>query len=147
MNIEKLTDELNQIHIDQAKQLSQIANALSSSGETGVLLWLRQQQGDVFAVDIIEHFGLTPGRVANIVKKLESKGYISRQHTFEDLRKSSICLTDSGTVYADELYRQMSSNHKNIINSIGEEKILESMENLKKLIALMDDGMKIAQIK
>ena len=59
MKTEKIAEELNQIQIEQARQLSQLANMFSLNGETGVMLWLNQQQSDIFAIDIIEHFGLS----------------------------------------------------------------------------------------
>ena len=144
MDIQKTVHEMNQIHIDHAKQLTQIANALSSSGESGVLLWLNQQEEDVFATDIIDHFGLTPGRVANIMKKLEDKGYVFRQHPNDDLRRSYIRLTESGRVFAEKLYHQMSENNENIINAFGEEQTLICLQNLRDFIARMDDGMELS---
>ena len=144
MDKQKTIHEMNQIHIDHAKQLTQIANALSSSGESGVLLWLNQQEEDVFATDVIDHFGLTPGRVANIMKKLEDKGYVFRQHPNDDLRRSYIRLTESGRVFAEKLYHQMSENNENIINSFGEEQTLICLQNLRDFIARMDDGMELS---
>lgn len=135
---------MNQIHIDHAKQLTQIANALSSSGESGVLLWLNQQEEDVFATDIIDHFGLTPGRVANIMKKLEDKGYVFRQHPNDDLRRSYIRLTETGRDFAEKLYQQMSENNENIINAYGEEQTLICLQNLRDFIARMDAGMELS---
>lgn len=44
MDIDSMAVELSQMHIDNAKLLTQIANALSMSGEMGVLLWLSQQK-------------------------------------------------------------------------------------------------------
>ena len=144
MDIQKTVHEMNQIHIDHAKQLTQIANALSSSGESGVLLWLNQQEEDVFATDIIDHFGLTPGRVANIMKKMEDKGYVFRQHPNDDLRRSYIRLTETGRDFAEKLYQQMSENNENIINAFGEEQTLICLQNLRDFIARMDDGMELS---
>lgn len=144
MDKQKTVHEMNQIHIDHAKQLTQIANALSSSGESGVLLWLNQQEEDVFATDIIDHFGLTPGRVANIMKKLEDKGYVFRQHPNDDLRRSYIRLTETGRDFAEKLYQQMSENNENIINAFGEEQTLICLQNLRDFIARMDDGMELS---
>lgn len=144
MDIQKTVHEMNQIHIDHAKQLTQIANALSSSGESGVLLWLNQQEEDVFATDIIDHFGLTPGRVANIMKKLEDKGYVFRQHPNDDLRRSYIRLTETGRDFAEKLYQQMSENNENIINAFGEEQTLICLQNLRDFITRMDDGMELS---
>ena len=74
MKTEQIAEELNQIQITHAKAFSRLADMFTLNGETGVLIWLNQQQREVFAIDIIDHFGLTAGRVANIVKKPEQKG-------------------------------------------------------------------------
>lgn len=135
MRTEKIAEELNQIQIEQARQLSQLANMFSLNGETGVMLWLNQQQTDIFAIDIIEHFGLTAGRVANIVKKLEQKGYITREHNIEDLRKSHITLTRSGIDYANEQYSLMNENHMSFIKSLGEEDAGAALRIIKLLLS------------
>ena len=146
MNKEQAAHELNQIHIVYAKQLTQIGNALSSSGEDGVILWLCQQEGDIFAVDIIDHFGLTPGRVAKNKKKLEEKDYISRHHNCNDLRKSCIYLTESGSAYARKLYRRMNDAHLQIIDEMGEENIRIFLYIIKEIIHKIDNGMDISQL-
>ena len=71
-NTDKLAADYTRIHIDKARDIAMLANTFNAGGEDGVLLWLHRQDADspVYAYDICEHFGLTPGRVANIIKKL-----------------------------------------------------------------------------
>lgn len=140
MDIEQLTQELNQLHIDHAKIFSMAANSFASFGETGVMLWLSCQQDEVFAVDIIEHFGITAGRVANIIKKLEERGYLSRKHNYVDLRKSNIRLTESGAAYAAGLYERMNANHLQIIKALGEEDASQALLILKKIITYFENN-------
>ena len=135
MKTEKIAEELNQIQIEQARQLSQLANIFSLNGETGVMLWLNQQRSSIYAIDIIEHFGLTAGRVANIIKKLEQKGYLTREHNIEDLRKSHITLTQSGIDYANEQYSRMHENHMSFIETLGEEDASAALRIIKQLLS------------
>lgn len=134
MKTEQIAEELNQIQITHAKAFSRLADMFTLNGETGVLIWLNQQQRDVFAIDIIDHFGLTAGRVANIVKKLEQKGYLTREHNITDLRKSLIRLTKSGMDYADEQYAQMHGNHIRIVESLGEEEAVTMLRLLNRIL-------------
>ena len=78
MRAEDYAEKLNKLDIEHPQALKRLRMALASGGEEGVLRWLDQRRQDTYAVDIIEHFGLTAGRVANIMKKLEERGYITR---------------------------------------------------------------------
>lgn len=142
-DIDKMAVELSQMHIDDAKLLTQIANALSMNGETGVLLWLSQQKKATYAVDIIKHFGLTPGRVANILKKLEQRQLIDRSEDTGDQRKFRIILTKKGVMYANELYRQMIDGHVRVLEALGHSDASEGLRILKRVIFLVNNGVKL----
>ena len=133
MKTRELADSLTKLHIDVPKQLSQTAQFLSTSGETGVMLWLGQREIATYAIDIVDHFGLTPGRVANIIKKLEERGYIARQQDAEDMRKSAIVLTERGREYAKEQYEALTDSHLALIQRIGEDDALEWLQLLTKV--------------
>lgn len=143
MDVDRLAKELSQMHIDYAKLLTQIANALSINGETGVLLWLNQQEKDIYAIDIIEHFRLTPGRVANILKKLEQRQLIKRQEDGEDQRRSRISLTEKGILRANTLYMQMNAGHAQVLTALGQKDAVEGVRILKRIISLVDDGIEL----
>ena len=138
MNKEELVQEMNKMHIENAKTLTKLSYEFVSSGESGVLLWLREQQDEVFAVDIIDHFGLTPGRVANIVKKLEERGFIERQHSFQDLRKYCIHLTEAGRQQADTLFENMNQRHMQFIETLGEEESIHALNILNKIMPVLE---------
>lgn len=147
MNIEQAAEKLNQFQIEHAGVLSRMANSLEAGGETGVLLWISRQQNEVFAIDVIRHFDLTPGRVANIIKKLEEKGYIERRQNTEDLRKSFIRITETGKQQSDRIYMQMNEKHIQILAALGEEDCSQTMRILHRLISLYENGTEIAPLK
>ena len=76
---------------------------------------------DTYAVDVVEHFGLTPGRVANIIKKLEERNYIERCQDPVDQRRSRILLTEEGRLCADGLYARMNAAHTQVLQALWEE--------------------------
>ena len=121
MNEDTLAQELSQLLVDKTREMLRLSELLSSSGENGVMLWLNQQRGRVYAVDISAHLGLTQGRVANIVKKLEQRGYIARAHNSEDQRLRVITLTEAGQTQAEALWREMNQKHLALIRTLGEE--------------------------
>jgi|GEM_PF-6608588 len=61
MDIDKLANELSQMHINYEKLLAQNSDALSANSKIGMLLCLNQQKENIYAINIMEHFGLTPG--------------------------------------------------------------------------------------
>lgn len=133
------------MHIDNARLLARIANALSAGGESGVLLWLSQRDGETYASDIVEHFGLTAGRVANIVKQLERRQFITRQTDAADLRRARILLTEEGAAYAARLYREMIESHACLIEALGEEDASQWIRLFGRLISLAGSGETIFQ--
>ena len=141
MSIEDMANALSTIQVDQAKLLTQMANSLSTSGEAGVLLWLNQRKEYTFAIDIVDHFGLTPGRVANIVKKLEQRGYIERRQAPDDLRKVYIFLTDTGADRAGLLYSEMNADYIRLFKALGEEDAACAMRILRRIILYIDQGI------
>ncbi len=141
MNVIKAAEELNQLHVDNSRLLAQLGNSLSASGEAGVLLWLNSRAGKTFAVDIVEHFGLTPGRVANIIKMLEKRAYIERNPVADYRRKASITLTESGIKRANELYEEMNSNHIRILEKLGEEDAGHLMRIIKRIVSFANYGL------
>ena len=139
MNKQEMVKEMNQMHVEHANSLSKLSKMLDSSGENGVLLWLRENGDEVFAVDIIEHFGLTPGRVANIVKKLQERGYIERHQNFQDMRKVHITLTESGRSHAEDLYNQLGTKHMQIVDALGEEDAEQIIRIMNKVISILEN--------
>ena len=136
----QLAQSLCRLHVDYAKSLSQISDGLNAGGEDGVLLWLNQRKDhkSAFAMDICDHFGLTPGRVANIIKKLEQRGYIIRKPNPEDQRKYEILLTDEGVLHSDYLFQKMYNEYCQLIRVIGEEDVAHGMNILHHVIRFME---------
>lgn len=138
MNIEQKAEEFSQMHIDHPRLFGQIASLLTGSGETGVLLWLAQQKKECFAVDIIDHFGLTPGRVANILRKLEERGYLIRRQDTMDQRRSSLQLTEEGRVHAGLVDRKVKEQHLQLFRGLGEDDSADILRILKKMISMSE---------
>lgn len=70
--------------------------------------------------DLTNKLQMSTGRIANILKELERKGYILRIQQREDKRKYEVCLTKSGENYSRELYADMVANHRALMEQLGE---------------------------
>ena len=93
MEYEKLAKELVEMQVENARPLSWIADCIAARGEEQLLLMLAHRDKAVCAGELAECVGLTSGRVANILKQLERKGYIERTPGTQDKRKVLVCLT------------------------------------------------------
>ena len=134
----ELIEELGRLHVHSARAMLRLCAALTDSGEAGVLLWLSERPGGVCAVDVSAHLGLTQGRVANIVKKLDERGWIARSQGNADQRLRVITLTGDGARQAESLRRDMTSRHKALVKALGEEDAERMTDILRRLAEKMD---------
>ena len=131
----RTAEEFVELLIQYPEQSARFARLFSAGGESGVLLWLCAQQKPVFAMDISARFGLTPGRVANIVKGLEVRGWIERRTDGEDQRRIHILPTEAGRQYADTVRQTMIDTDAELFRIFGQEDARSLMEILKHSIA------------
>lgn len=77
----------------------------ASTGEDGVLyrLFIGREEGEL-AGDLARSMGLTSGRIANILKQLESKGYVKRTTGKSDRRQVNVRLTEQGRSHIQDVY-------------------------------------------
>lgn len=121
MSYEELAREMIDLHMEHYGEISQLASHMVMGGEPTILHLLLVADGDVFAEDLARQTGLTPGRVASILKKLEARGTITRTRCPENRRKCRIELTDAGRVEAEEAERSMLETHEEVLGKLGEE--------------------------
>lgn len=76
MDYQKLSEELCELHIQYAGTMSRLLSETYARGEDGLLLWLANRNQRTYSADIANHFSLSTGRVANILKNLEQKHMI-----------------------------------------------------------------------
>ena len=131
--LEDLARELLEIHLMYPKQVSQLAQALNASGEYGVLYYLFHTHETCSAGDLAEIVGLTPGRIANVLKALEKKSLITREKDPEDRRKINVSLTDSGLSYMSSCYKEAAKAYTSLIERIGIEDARHFIRVTKKI--------------
>ncbi len=130
VSAEQLADMMNDLHVEYAKEMNQMADFLSVRGEEGILLWLYRREKPAYAVNIIDHFGLTAGRVAMIISRLEQKHLIERRIDEEDLRRLHIELTEAGRTMAGTIEEKLRRKNLQYISILGE----QGAEHLLKML-------------
>lgn len=94
---------------------------------------------------LIEKNGLTPGtlsdiselgsgRVANILKSMEEKGYIVRKKDDNDKRKVLVYITDEGKKWHEENKRRVEEEVDSVLKYIGEQDTKELIRILNKVV-------------
>lgn len=139
MEYSDLVKEACAIHMLFAKDVYKVIENFMSRGENRILLWLWQQEKPC-AADVIEYFGLSAGRVSNILKSLEGKGYLLRERSSSDHRISYIVLTEKGQAQAEDIYENLHVVFHQFFAKIGEKDARNFLDFEKKIMQMMQDG-------
>ena len=137
-----MAKELVEMQVENARPLSRIADCIVARGEEQILLMLAHRNEAVCAGVLTEHVGLTSGRVANILKQLERKGYIERTPGTDDRRKVLVCLTASGWQYAKQVYQKEMDGYARLLRVLGGQDAQEFVRLIKqgaKLLSLHEE--------
>ena len=107
-----------------------------SSGEQGILNYLNFVRDGVMAGELSREIGITTGRTAIALKKLESKGLIRRQISEEDRRCVQVCITPAGKDAAEDLRTKVLDATVYVLTELGEQDAQEYVRIVKRIAAL-----------
>ncbi len=107
-----------------------------SRGEMGVLGTLSYEQDGLAPSELARRLKVSPARIANTLRSLEKKGFITREINPEDRRGIVVHTTEAGSAYA----------RANLVSAVGHiEEIFDALtpDESRELIRLMDkiEGM------
>lgn len=77
---------------------------------------------------ISEAMGVSTARVAVLLKKMESKGLITRECDRTDARVRVVCLSESGRAVAERMNDNIRRHISNVIDRVGMEKLIQLIE-------------------
>ena len=107
-----------------------------SSGEQGILNYLNFVRDGVMAGELSREIGITTGRTAIALKKLESKGLVRRQISEEDRRCVQVCITPAGKDAAEDLRTKVLDATVYVLTELGEQDAQEYVRIVKRIAAL-----------
>ena len=100
-------------------------------------LYSKELLEEIFRSGELSHaLRLTSGRMANILKALEKKKYITRLSSRDDRRKVLVYLTEAGTRYIEPLYQQTLLDHQQLLERMGESDATEFLRLIRKAIQI-----------
>ena len=138
MDYHAMAEELYTLHFSYEKSFYRWEDRFATKGEDGVLLWLSCSGRDMFSGDIVQKLGLTSGRVANILKALEKKGYITRKNDGADGRRVIVSLTESGRAYIQAVREKNIARRANFLEKFGEKDAAEYLRLIKKAFDIVN---------
>ncbi len=131
--------KLRELVVHSPKAYARLAKLLSETGEEGVLSCLLHSDGSLLPGELAARLDLTSGRIANILRSLESKGLVQRENVEQDGRKMRVFLSESGKVHAARLEESTLSQHQALLEHLGEEDAREMLRLLEKCLRFYED--------
>ena len=109
----------------------------TSAGIGAVLTFLFESGKPMTAGSISKFMNVSTARVAVLLKKMETKGFISRQAGTVDARTVVVQLTESGTETVKKLRESMYRDIGILIDTIGMESLVEYTSISKEILSVM----------
>lgn len=105
-----------------------------------VKLLYSAEENRLSAGAISEAMGVSTARVAVLLKKMESKGLISRESDRADARVTVVCLSETGRNLAEQMQENMLRHISYVIDRVGMEKLKQFMDLSVEVKAAMAEG-------
>ncbi len=90
---------------------------------------------------ISEAMGVSTARVAVLLKKMENKGFITRETDRTDARVTLICLSEEGRATVEQMKETMRTHIANVIDKVGMEKLITFIELSAEVKSAMADDL------
>ncbi len=112
----------NHLMQSQSFELLKLFND-TNTGVGAVLRILKESPSPVSARKISEIMCVSEARVAVLLRKMQNRGYISKEKDGNDARIVPVRLTQKGDLQAESLHDVLCHNIATVIDSMGFEKI------------------------
>lgn len=121
MDYAELARHMVDLHTRHYGEMAEIVHHMSAGGEDTILHLLLDAHDDVFAEGLCASTGLSAGRVATLLKKLEARGLVERTTDESNRRRRLIRLTDRGRKAALEAESAMLREHEEVLRQLSEQ--------------------------
>lgn len=95
--------------------------AFGGKGGQNRILCVLHKTGGMTQRELTERIGIQPGSASEVIGKLENTGLIERTPSTKDRRTSDIRLTEAGYLQAEEVIRQRSIQHQEMLSCLSDE--------------------------
>ena len=101
---------------------------VTRAGIGAVLRLLYTTDAPVTAGTISSRLDISTARVAVLLKKMDAKGFITKEKDPVDARVTIVKLTDFGRKTIESMWEEVKSQMGKVIDEIGEDRLLEYIE-------------------
>ena len=98
---------------------------MSTAGVRAILKILNETDGRLTAGDLSEYMRVSTARIAVLLKKMEAKGLIEKEHDLADGRVVVVKLSNQGKELADKFKANLYAHIGEMIDKIGMSRMLE----------------------
>ena len=111
-------------------------------GEMAIMRALMVAGGTLTPSELADKAWVSNARVANILKALEQKGWIEREHSKEDRRRVIVTITDKGRQDMETKRRNFEDRAATFLEQLGEEDTREMVRLLRRTNQIIDRNHK-----
>ncbi len=129
---------LDQLHTCVPRDLFTRLDELHK-GTGFVLGYLSGADGTVHAGDIAKEMNVSTARIAVILNKMEKTGFIRREPSTEDARKTVVKLTQLGRAWIQKTRQQALDRTELLLERVGPEDVWEFIRLSRKIKTAMDE--------
>lgn len=140
MTINELADKMIEMRLSSAGELVSFPVIISNMGEERILVYLFRKKEGALVGDLTDVFGLSSGRMANILKQLEQKDLITRIRQKDDKRKYLVKLTQKGSSHAEKFCEEIRQPHQDYLKKMGKKDAEELLRLLEKTVKIMKNS-------
>ncbi len=133
-------EQIQKIHaeMEKAQPVEFFKNINKTQAGIGAVLRMLYESTEVVtAGKISEALGISTARVAVLLKKMTVKELIVKEHRGDDARVTIVRLTEKGEAVVVKMRDDLFSQIGHIIDTIGEERIMEFIAVSKEIKALI----------
>lgn len=134
-----LPEELYGVLADLLNRKSMIAVLDSIRGEYGVLNCLYEMEEGASAAELCKRLHLVPGRMADILKRLEQKELILRIRMEDDRRVVKAHITDKGRQVSREKREEIGREYEGLFKILDEKEVKELIRLLRIVLSYYPD--------
>lgn len=108
------------------------------SGEMAVMRALMLAGGSLTPSELADRAWVSSARIANILRALEAKGWIVREHSTADRRRVHVTVTDKGRQGVETKRRELEDRTAAFLEQLGEADTQEMVRLLRRANQIID---------
>ena len=108
------------------------------SGEMAVMRALMLAGGSLTPSELANRAWVSSARIANILRTLEAKGWVEREHSKTDRRRVHVTMTDKGFQNLEIKRREFEERTAAFLEQLGETDTQEMVRLLRRLNEIID---------